>query len=146
MDPRTNRRTSFARHSSEAEQGRVPLIGYPENVQNLYGLGMTQAVEFAKSAFSTAVCMNSCLMDFYRHFFWYPTGLEYWFDAQKEAFAKWMDWGSQCLCGSAPQDDSAVGRKVRRRESTAPKSRREAEEMEDGIDTAVEAFEDEILA
>ena len=142
MNPRTNRPTTH----SVAEQVRVPLIGYPENFQNFYGLGLTQAAEVAKCACSTAVCLNSCLMDVYRHFFWYPFGLEYWFDAQKDAFAKWMDLSSQCLCGFSPQDDSAVGREVRRRESTPPRSRREEEEMEDGMDVAVEAFEEEILA
>ena len=143
MNPRTYRRTSFAQ---EAEPGRVPLIGCPEDIQNLYGLGMTQAVEFTKSAFSTAVCMNSCLMDFYRHFFWYPMGLEYWFEAQKEAFAKWMELGTLSLGAFTPQPESAPAREAYRRETTPPRSRREEQEMEDGIDVAVGAFEDEILA
>lgn len=144
MNPRTNRQTSFT--YSEAEQGRVPLTGYPESLQNLYGMGMTQAVEFAKSACSSTVCLNSCLMDVYRHFFWYPLGLEYWFDAQSNAFAKCMDFWSQCLCGCSPQDDSRVAREVYRRESTPPRTRQEEEEMENGMDIAVEAFEEEILA
>ena len=138
MNPRTNRRTSFAE--------QLPELGYPENLQNLYGMGLTQAAAFTKSALATSVCMNSCLMDFYRHFFWFPMGLEYWFEAQKDAFAKWMDLGSQCLCGFSPQEDSKVGREVRRRESTPPRNRHEEEEMEEGIDVAVEAFEEEILA
>ena len=143
MNPRTNRRTSFTQQLPEAEQGRVPLIGYPENIQNLYGLGMTQAAELAKSAFSSAVCMNSCLMDFYRHFFWYPMGLEYWFEAQSEAFAKCMQWGTQCLCGFAPQAESTSASGDRR---CRPRTRREEAEMEEGMDVAVEAFEEEILA
>ena len=146
MNPRTHRR-SPAQQLPEAEQGRVPLIGYPENVQNLYGLGMTQAVELTKSAFSSAVCMNSCLMDFYRHFFWYPMGLEYWFEAQKEGFAKMMDWGTQSLGAFTPQaEESAAARGVRHERRAAPRTRQAEAEMEDGIDVAVEAFEDEILA
>ena len=113
MNPRTNRRTSFTQEFPETEQGRVPLIGYPENLENIYGLGMTQAIELSKSAFSTAVCLNSCLMDFYSHFLWYPMGLEYWFEAQKEAYAKLMDLGAQCLCGFAPPSRSESTRGAR---------------------------------
>jgi hypothetical protein len=138
MNPRTNQRTSFAQ--------QLPEPGYPENIQNLYGLGMTQAVEFAKSACSTAVCMNSCLMDFYRHFFWYPMGLEYWFEAQKEAYATLMGLGTQCLCGFGPQGERELTREARRRRPASQKTRREAEEEDEGMDVAVSAFEEEILA
>jgi hypothetical protein len=141
-----NRRTNFEQQLPEAEQGRVPPIGYPENIQNLYGLGMTQAIELSKSAFSTAVCMNSCLMDFYRHFFWYPMGMEYWFEAQKEGFAKMMDWGTQCLGFAGYQGESEPTHGVRHERRAAPRTRQEQAEMEDGMDVAVEAFEEEILA
>jgi hypothetical protein len=147
MNPRTNRRTSFTQEFPEAEQGRVPLIGYPENLQNIYGLGMTQAIELSKSAFSTAVCLNSCLMDFYRHFFWYPMGLEYWFEAQKEAFAKWMELGTQSFGIFAPQVESRPGRDPRaeRVPRQAP-AKAESKDIEEGIDVVVDAFDDEILA
>ena len=144
MSPRTHRHTSFAHQLPDAEQGRVPLIDYPENLQNLYGLGLTQTAEFAKSACSTAVCLNSCLMDFYRHFFWYPMGLEYWFEAQKEAYAKMMDFGTQCLCGFAHQGESEPAREARRSRTTRGRTYEEAED--EGMDIAVEAFEEEILA
>ncbi len=140
MNPRTNQRTSFTQEFPEAEQGRVPLIGYPKSFQNIYGLGMTQAIELSKSAFSTAVCLNSCLMDVYRHFFWYPMGLEYWFEAQKEAYAKMMDLGAQCLSGFAPPSRRESTRSAQRHRPTASK------DIEEGMDVAVEAFEDEILA
>src|SRR6266496_3605420 len=134
MNPKTNRRTTFAQQLPEAEQGRVPLSGYPENIQNLYGAGMTQAFELAKSSFSAAVCMNSCLMDFYRHFFWYPLGMEYWFEAQKESFANWMELGAQSLGGFASESATAAYRRRPNQQRTS----QEQEEMEDGMDVAVE--------
>src|SRR6266496_5163272 len=146
MNPKTNRRTTFAQQLPEAEQGRVPLSGYPDNIQDLYGAGMTQAFELAKSSFSTAVCMNSCLMDFYRHFFWYPLGMEYWFEAQKEAFAKWMELGAQSLGIFAPQVESRPGRDLstERVPRRAP-AKAESKDIEEGIDVVVDAFDDEIL-
>jgi hypothetical protein len=163
MNPRTYRHTSSAQQLPEAKQGRVPLSGYPEkNIQNPYGLGMPQAVEFAKSACSTAVCLNSCLMDFYRHFFWYPLGLEYWFEGQSRAFATMMDLGTQCLCMQAPHasstpapcaychpgmTDKEFAKEMGMTDKEFAKEQaEETEEMEHGMDVAVEAFEEEILA
>ena len=117
------------------------MSGYPEDLPNLYGVGMTQALEFAKSACSTAVCLNSALMDFYRHFFWYPLGLEYWFEGQNQAFAQWMELGTQWMGVFSPQTERTSAHVVRR-----PRNWREKEDMEEGMDVAVEAFEEEILA
>ena len=141
MNPRTYRHTSSAQQLPEAIQGRVPLSGYPEDIQDLYGAGIAQAVEFATSAYTNAVRMNSAMLDFYRHFFWYPFGLEFWFEGQNQSFAKWMELGTQWLGAFTPQAGSAPVRVVRE-----PRSRQEKAEMEDGMDVAVEAFEDEILA
>ncbi len=76
MNPRTYRHTSSAQQLPEANQGRVPLSGYPEDIQDL-----------------------------------------------------------------PPQAGSAPARVVRQ-----PRSRQEKTEMEEGMDVAVDAFEDEILA
>ena len=141
MNPRTHRHTSSAQQLLEANQGRVPLSGYPKDLQNLYGAGMTQALEFATSACTTAVRLNSALMDFYRQFFWYPFGLDFWFQGPNQAFANWMQLGTQWLGAFTPQTESAPARVLR-----SPRSRQEKAEMEEGMDVAVEAFEEEILA
>ena len=149
MNPKTNRRSHSERQHPEAKQGRVPLTGYPENFQNVYGLGMTQAAEFAKTACSTAVCLNSCLMDVCRHFFWYPFGLEFWFEGQNRAFATWMNLGTQLLGLQAPHGErtpAPVDQSGLTPEELAAEIEEEIEEMEEGMDVAVEAFEEEILA
>jgi len=159
MNPRTYTPSHSAR---PLPAGRVPLNHYPDNIQKASGLGVAPAVDLAKTACATAVCMNSCAMDMCRHFFWYPFGLEYWFEAANRTFATSMDLVTQCFCMQAPHapstpalcaychpgmTDKEFAKEMGMTDKEfAEEQAEETEEMEHGMDVALEAFEEEILA
>jgi hypothetical protein len=148
MNPRTNLPIHSTRHLPEAKPGRFPPTGYAGKFQNPYGPGATPAVELAKNACATAVCMNSCAMDVCKHFFWYPFGLEYWFEGANRAFATGMDLGAQLLGLEPPPKTTPVPKDQfgLTPEEIEEEAAEEIAEMEHGMDVAVEAFEEEILA
>ena len=149
MNPSTHGSSLSARQLPEAKQGRVPLTDYPDKIRDRNGLGVAQAVDLAKTACASALCMNSCAMDICRHFFWYPLGLEYWFEAANRAFATSMDLGNQLL-GLPPSAEATSCACIKHNPDPTPEELAEMEEeieaMEHGMDVAVEAFEEEILA
>ena len=102
------------------------------NALDLYGLGMTQAIELSKNFFKTSICANACLADIYRHFFWCPFGLEYWFEGQNKAFAYWMDFGAHWMKQCAERRHS-----VRHEPEPKPQEPRFERRVEDGVGVVI---------
>ena len=137
MNPKTNSPLQFARPLPAPDEAPPRPA---DEIPNLYLLGLTQAVELAKAGLETSICLNSCLADVCRHFFWYTPGLGYWFDAGNKAFAEWVEMYAHLLGQMVPQADDAPQGRFGSPADPTP------EKIEAGIDVAVEAFEDEILA
>jgi hypothetical protein len=168
-------KTDLLSHACHPETKQAPEL------KNLCGEEAVQAVDFARNACATAVCLNSCAMNYFRHIFWFPLGLEYWFEGQNQAFATWMDLGTHwlnLLRAKSPEVEATAAEKIEaelepkieaeveaklereleetlereleeeklEREYEEQRLEREIEEMEHGIDVAVEAFEEGILA
>jgi hypothetical protein len=167
MNPRTNYPIALARSLPAARQGLAESRA--NEFLDLYSHSMDQAMQLTSRAFETSLVINSCLMDMYRHFFWYPFGMKYWFQAENKAFAEWMDSAAgqwmklfvpELSCGRAePPCERAFGRRVEDGvevvlgERTSPPSTPEQRDtrnvgrrVADGIDSVVDAFDEEILA
>lgn len=140
MNPKTNYSLQFARPLPAASGASARSAG---EIPNLYMVGLTQAVELAKAGLETSICLNSCLADVCRHFLWYTPGFGYWYDAGNKAFAEWVEMYAHLLNQMLPASGNAQNRPG---DPTRQETEEEFEEIESGIDIAVEAFEDEILA
>lgn len=146
MNPKTrnpeNRSTShFVRHPAEhllrhraaAGQNQALTTALPSALQRLSALQVTQMIEYEKAMFASTMCMNSCVMDIYKHLFWLPIGFGNVFEAGNQAVASCLDLEMLWLGGGVPK-------------VIASGSHEPTEEEMDGLDIAVEAFDNEILA
>lgn len=117
------------------------LCGEPMNA--LCNLGAEQALGLEKASLDTALCANSFYLDMWKNLFSYPAAVGNFWGAMAQAYATCFELQMQWLGLMAPHEEGVVGGKL---ETMAPATKAEQEEMERGIDTAVEAFEEEVLA
>lgn len=105
------------------------------------GTGKTHAIEKASPA--SAVSLYSSYLDTCKNLFWYPAALSSFWGAMAQAYETCFELQMHWLGLLTPHTEGEVSGEL---ETTAPTTKQEEEEMEHGIDVAVEQFEDEILA
>jgi hypothetical protein len=148
MIPKEKRVTQLAQHPAAvaARKSGAPVILCGlcgDTVDALCERGAEQALEMEKTSLNTALCANSFYLDAWKNLFTFPAAISSFWGAMAQAYATCFELQMQWLGLSAPHEEGVVGGEL---ETLAPTTKEEQEEMEKGIDTAVEAFEEEILA
>jgi hypothetical protein len=150
MNPRTNYPFPITRSLPAARQGVAESednASLDNGLLDLYNMGLSEAAELTKLAIETSFCVHTCVMDMYRHLFWYPFGLEYWFEAQSKAYAYWIQFGTDSMKRLLPSTATERRRWKRREPAPTPDEIADnIERMEDGLDAVVGSYDDEILA
>jgi hypothetical protein len=106
--------------------------------------GMDKALALEKASPASALSlMSSSYLDMWKNLFWYPAALSSFWGAMAQAYETCSELQMHWLGLLTPHTEGEVAGEL---ETTAPTTKKEEEEMEHGIDVAVENFEDEILA
>jgi len=148
MIPKDKRETNLAQHPAvaAARKAGVPVILCGlcgDSVDDMCERATAQALQMEKAALDTALCADSFYLDMWKNLFSYPAAISSFWGAMTQGWEACLELQMHWLGLLTPHTEGEVGGTL---ETMPPATKREEEEMEKGIDTAVEAFEEEILA
>jgi hypothetical protein len=115
-----------------------------DTVSEMCDRGADKALGIEKASPASAVSLlNSSYLDMWKNLLWYPAALSSYWGAMAQAYETCFELQMHWLGLLTPHVEGEVAGAL---ETTAPKTKKEKEEMEHGIDVALGQFEDEILA
>jgi len=114
-----------------------------DTVDELCDRGMDQALAVEKVSRAPSTAAKSSYLELCQNLFWYPAVIANFVGAAVQACATCAELQMHWLGLLTPHTEGNVSGGL---ETKPPATRAEEEEMEHGIDVAVESFEDEILA
>jgi len=72
MNPKTKTAPSAAHYPVTANQGETPITGFPGDFQDLFTVGIGEAIELERASMASIASLSACAIDVYQNVFCFP--------------------------------------------------------------------------
>jgi hypothetical protein len=111
MNPRTKPAPSAARYPVAANEGETPITGFPGDAQDLFTVGIGEAIELERVSVASLVSLNSCAIDAYKTALCFPLFVAPFLETMTKSLqcclmlqSNWLDLLMPRACSTAASD------------------------------------------